>query len=179
MDAVDFRVRCSNVEPGSPEAAALAGELAEDARYPARVAVRSYLPAEGQTRETGKILLDALQEFSLAPLAEASAFSDAAMEVWTVRFLSEEFAAFRRRTAAAFQPLLANKGNLPSPLPAGLREFAVKPRVCDLACLLLQRLVLGAGALSNFLNLGLAERDARIDAFQQSPQFQQFFDKQA
>ncbi|HJT88273.1 MAG TPA: hypothetical protein VJ732_10465, partial [Bryobacteraceae bacterium] len=137
MNGSEFSFRLAQVEPGSPEAAALAREIAEDARYPGRAAVANLLASEEDpAREKGKILLDGLGTFSLFPLAGSSRLADAATEVWLIRTLTEELAALRQRTGSALRPLLADRRPFPPPPPGAAPEPVPAPRVCDLVFLL-------------------------------------------
>ena len=52
MNFIDFSQRFFLAEPGSPEAAALARDLVEEARYPARHAIERYLSSAESAERT-------------------------------------------------------------------------------------------------------------------------------
>ena len=176
MTDIEFSQRFAQIQPGSPEAAALAQDLAEDARYPARLAIR-LCSGDEKEKEKGQDVLDCLGELALVPLSAAAQFPDLETELWALRTITEELVAFRHRTAPVLKTLLANRQAAP-PTPDG---FAFRTpegaRVCDLAFVLLHRMLHLQHSVSAFLGASDVERDKQIAAFQQSRPFRAAFEK--
>lgn len=181
MNPIEFSQRLPQTEPGSRESAALAAELVEDARYPARLVLQRYLAtAEAPAQSKAKYVLDELRELSLVPLAESAPMKDVEVELWATRTMVDEFADFRGRAASVLKHLLSNRRQAQAP-PAnqGSEELSVPgTRVCDLATILLHRLFHLELLPSVFLNLPPRDRDKQIQEFQQSRFFRSAFERE-
>ena len=173
MNPIEFSQRLLQAEPGSPESAALARELVEDARYPALFVLQHYLSsAEIPEQMKAKSVLADLRELSLVPMAEVAPIPEVQSNLWVMRTMAEELVAFRNRTASVLKSLLNNRRPArptredPSPyqIPQGTR-------VCDLAFILLHRIFHLESSPSAFFDLPRDARDKRIKGFQESRAF--------
>src|SRR5215471_1010995 len=170
MNPIEFSQRLSQILPGSPEAAAIAYELVEDARYPGNFALQrlsTWPDPAGEMK--AKQVLSMLGELALAPLATSQSSPNVDIELWAIRTMSQELVAFRARAACVLKSHLSNRnrasrpweGLAPFPLPSG-------SRVCDLAILLLHRLLHLEWSPSAFFRVPAVDRDRQIEAFHNS-----------
>src|ERR1700690_755365 len=153
MTAAEFSQRLLQAGAGSPELAALAQDLAEDARYPARLAMRNLSSDDKASRAKGQNVLDDLHELSLVALAGTSPFSDLETELWVIRTMAEEMFDFRVRAAAVLKDLLANRRPATPVPPDSMQQVPAGTRVCDLAYVLLQHILHLTASLSAFFAL--------------------------
>lgn len=184
MNPIEFSQRLFQAEPGSPEAAALARDLVEDARYPAYLVLRDYLSsAEAPERMKAKSVIADLRELSLVPLAESASMPDTETELWAMRTMVEELVAFRRRAASILKGLLSNRRPAPlmPPAPDGSFTYQSPPgaRVCDLAFILLHRIFHLESSSSAFFGMPPGDRDKRIKKFTESRAFRSAFEGQS
>jgi hypothetical protein len=177
MDPVDFSQRLSQSEPGSPEAAALARDLVEEARYPGHLAVRRYLAsANSGDRMKAKNVLADLRELSLVPLAETASMPDLDSELWTLRIMADELVDFRLRAASVLRDLLSSRRAVP-PSPEGVpNPTPPGARVCDLAFILLHRMLHVECSPAAFFGIPPDDRDTRIKDFQLTRVFRSTFE---
>jgi hypothetical protein len=170
MNPIEFSQRLVQAEPGSPESAALARELVEDARYPAHFVLQHYLSsAEIPLQMKAKSVLADLRELSLVPLAEIAPMHEVQISLWVIRTMAEELVVFRSRAVSVLKSLLTNRrpareGSSPYQIPRGTR-------VCDLAFILLHRIFHLESSPSAFFGLPRDARDKRIKEFQESRAF--------
>jgi hypothetical protein len=177
MNDNEFSQHLLQSEPDSPEAAALANDMIEEARYPARLAVRRYLAsADAGDRRKAKNVLADLRGLSLVPLAETDPIPDLGNELWALRILSDELVEFRLRAVSVLRDLLSSRRSIP-PSPEG-DPYQTPPgaRVCDLAFLLLHRMLHVESTPAVFFDLPTIERDIRINDFQSSRVFRATFE---
>jgi hypothetical protein len=179
MNPIEFLQRLPQTEPGSPEAAALAAELVEDARYPARFVLQRYLATDQvHDQRKAKNALADLRELSLVPLAETAPIKDLETELWVTRTLAEEFADFRDRAASVLKDLLSNRRQAPQAQEGSEYQPLPGARVCDLATILLHRLLHLELSASAFLSLPPSGRDKQIKEFQKSRVFRSAFERE-
>jgi hypothetical protein len=181
MNAIEFSQRLLQSEPGSPEAAALARDLVEDARYPAHFVLRHYLSSTEQDDQMkAKNVLADLREFALVPLADSASSPNQDTELWVMRTITQELVALRSRAASVLKDLLANRRSA-SPATEGSSASHLPPdtRVCDLAFVLLRRILHLESASSAFFGMTPVERDKRIKEFQKSREFRAAFESQS
>lgn len=177
MNSIEFSQRLLKSEPGSPEIAALARDMVEEARYPAYHALQRYLSsAAAPDRMKAKDVLADLRGLALVPLAENAPARDLDDELWTMRIMTDELVDFRLRAASVLKALLANRRpatvtpvGAPYQTPAGAR-------VCDLAFILLHRMLRLASSPAAYFGMPPTDRDARIRDFQKSRVFRSTFD---
>ena len=178
MTATEVNSRLAVVEPGSAGSAALARDLAKEARYPARLAIERYLPATNRAEVLkGMGVLERMSELTLVPLAESSPLSDADNEVWALQAMRDEFLAMRRRCAVVLAGLLSDKRPLPPPSPGYERELPPRLRVCDLAFILLNRMAHREAPMGPVAEQPRRQRDAHIIEFQGSRSLQRLTEK--
>jgi hypothetical protein len=178
MTPAEFSQRLFQSEPGSPESAALAHEVVEDAHFPARHVIERYLlSTETAEQMKARNVLPELAETALLPLAENPHMRQIEAELWSIRTMTDELVAFRRRAATVLRGQLANRQSLKPP-PEGTPGQAPRgSRVCDLAYVLLHRMLhLESPSSSNLLALPAGERDERIRLFQKSRAFRDAFE---
>jgi hypothetical protein len=179
MNPIEFLQRLPQTEPGSPESAALAAELVEDARYPARLVLQRYLAtAAAPAQSKAKYVLDEFRELSLVPLAESAPMKGVEAELWATRTMVEEFADFRGRAASVLKDLLSNRRQAPPAQEGSDYQLLPGARVCDLATILLHRLFHLELSPSAFLSLPPSGRDKQIKEFQQSRFFRSTFERE-
>lgn len=179
MNPIEFSQRLIQTEPGSPEAAVLATELVEDARYPAYFVLQHYLGATGTPDQMkAKNVLADLRELSLVPLARSAPMKDLDAELWATRTMVEEFVDFRRRAAAVLKGLLSNPRSAPPAREGSAYLPLPGARVCDLAAILLHRLFHVELSPSAFLSLPPEDRDKQIRGFKDSRVFRSAFDRE-
>jgi hypothetical protein len=170
MTPSQFSQRLFEAEPGSPAMAALARDLVEDARYPAKFTLRRSLSsADEEEQMKGKNVLAELGELALVPLSQSARGPDVATELWTLRTMAAELVSFRRRTAEVLKGLLSNRA------PAAGENI----RVADLAFIQLQRILHLELSAAAFVEMRADERDKRIKEFQESPAFRHAFENQS
>ena len=180
MNPTEFSQRLFETEAGSPEAAALARDLVEDARYPANFVLQHYLSSAEQAEQMkAKNVLADLREFAVVPLAESAPRQDIETELWAMRTMTEELVALRCRAASVLKGLLSNR----RPAPPALEESSPNrtppgSRVCDLTFVLLHRILHLDSSPSAFFGLPPAARDKRIKEFQESRPFRSAFESQ-
>jgi hypothetical protein len=180
MNPIEFSQRLPQTEPGSPEAAALAAELVEDARHPAYLVLQRYLTTSaGPSQMKAKQVLADLRELSLVPLAESAPMKDVEAELWATRTMVEEFVDFRRRAASVLKDLLLNRRQAPAAHEGSVYLPVPGARVCDLAAILLHRLFHLELSPSSFLTMPLVDRDKRIKEFQHSRVLRSAFEKES
>lgn len=177
MNDIEFSQRLLQSEPGSPEAAALAHDLVEEARYPACLAVRRYLASvDAGDRMKAKNVLADLRELSLVPLAETASMPDLDNELWALRILADELVDFRLRAASVLRDLLSSRRTIP-PGPEDVpHQTPPGARVCDLAFILLHRMLHVESSPPALFDLPPHERDTRIKDFQMSRVFRSTFE---
>ena len=179
MNPIEFSQRLTRTEPGSPEAAALAVELVEDARYPADFVLQHYLSTAGAPGQMkAKNVLADLRELSLVPLAKSAPMKDLEAELWATRTMVEEFVDFRRRAASVLKGLLSNRRSAPPAREDSAYLPVPGARICDLAAILLHRLFHVELSPSAFLSMSPADRDKRIREFQDSRVFRSAFNSE-
>ncbi|HTS62659.1 MAG TPA: hypothetical protein VMH28_11590 [Candidatus Acidoferrales bacterium] len=151
----------------------LSQRLIADARYPAGFVLQHGLawpdpPAERKAKQ----VLAELAELALAPLAASAPSADMDHELWALRTMAHEMIEFRQRAAQVLQDLLSNR-NRASRQWEGLPPFPHPPgaRVCDLAFLLLHRLLRLPCSPSAFYRLPPEDRDRRIRTLPESRAF--------
>ena len=176
MTTTEFSQRLLHAGPGSPELAALAQDLAEDARYPARLAMRSLSSDDKVSRAKSQNVLDDLHELSLVALAGSSPSPDIGTELWVIRSIAEEMFDFRHRAAVVLKDLLENRRPATPVSPDSPQQIPPGTRVCDLAYVLLQRILHLTASLSAFFALSSTDRDKLIAEFQKSPVFRGAFE---
>ena len=177
MTSLEFSQRLFQVEPGSAEAAALARDLVEDARFPASHVIQRYLPSPQDAEQMkAKNALADLGELALVPLAESGGMRNLDAELWVMRTLTEETVAFRRRAASVLKDLLPNRRPAPPVPEESAYQTPPGARVCDLSFILLHRLLHLEESSSAFLALPAADRDRRIREFQTSRPFRAAFE---
>lgn len=178
MDSIEFIQRLQQSEPGSPEAAALAHDLVEDARYPAMLVLQRYLSSDNEDDQMkAKNVLADLREWALVPLAESTPYSNIDTEVWVMRSISDESFALRRRVASLLEGLLENgRPALPPPDGSLPFEFHADTRVCDVAFILLSSILHLESPSSAFLAMPRSGRDKRIKELKQSPDYRATFE---
>lgn len=180
MNDIEFSQRLLQSEPGSPEAATLAHDLVEEARYPACLAVQRYLASAnaGDRRKAKNVLAD-LRGLSLVPLAETASMPDLDSELWTLRIIADELVDFRFRAASVLRDLLSNRRTVP-PCHEGVPDQSPPgARVCDLAFILLHRILHMESSSAAFFDLPPHERDTRIEDFQMSRVFRSTFEAES
>lgn len=180
MNPTEFSQRLFQTEPDSPEAAALARDLVEDARYPAHLVLQRYLATAGAPGQMkAKNVLADLGELAIVPLAGSAPLPDLDAELWAMRTMVEEVVALRQRAASVLKGLLSNRRPAP-PAPEG-STYQPPPgaRVCDMACILLHRLLHVEMSPSAYLGMPREDRDQRIGEFQESRVFRSTFEGQA
>lgn len=180
MTPAEFSQRLFATEPGSREAAELARELAEDARYPARFVFEHYLSSADEADQMkGKNVLADLREWALVPLAESAPSRNIDAELWAMRTMTAELQALHRRAASVLKDLLGNRRPaLPAQEGAAPAEYPPGTRVCDLAFDLLHRILHLESSPRGFFDLPAGDRDQRIQELQQSRQFRAAFENQ-
>jgi hypothetical protein len=170
MNPIEFSQRLLQAEPGSPESAALARDLIEDARYPGHFVVQNYLSSrEISEQQKAKSVLADLHELSLLPMAEIASAPDVQTDLWIMRTMIEELVAFRSRTVSVLKRLLTNLRPVRESLPPD--QFHLGTRACDLAFILLHRILHMEAPPAAFLGLPRDTRDKRIKEFQESRAF--------
>jgi hypothetical protein len=177
MTSIEFSQRFFRSDPGSPEAAALARDLVEEARYPANHAIDRYLSvSEEPARMKAKNILAELREAAIVPLAESAPAKEFEDEIWAMRTMTEELMDFRLRAATVLQGLLSNRQPA-NPTPEG-SSYQTPPgaRVCDLAYILLHRMLRLESSPSAYFGKRAMDRDASIKAFEKSREFRSTFD---
>lgn len=177
MTSTEFSQRFFRSDPGSPEAAALARDLVEEAHYPANHAIERYLSgSEEPVRVKAKNILAELRETAIVPLAESAPAKEFDDEIWAMRTMTEELVEFRFRSATVLKGLLSNRQPA-NPAPEG-STYQTPPgaRVCDLAYILLHRMLRLESLPSAFFGKRPLDRDASIKAFQKSREFRSTFD---
>jgi hypothetical protein len=180
MDMINFSQRLLQSEPGSPEAVVLANDLVEEARFPAFLAVRRYLASAdaGDRRKAMNVLAD-LRELSIVPLAETDSMPDLDIEVWTLRILADELVDVRLRAGSVLGNLLSSRRTVP-PGPEGVPDQPPPgARVCDLAFILLNRILRVESTPDVFFDLLPRERDTRIEEFRMSRVFRAAFEAES
>jgi len=169
MNPVEFSQRFAQAPAGSPEAASLARDLAEDARFPARLALRSLSSADPGEKDKSQYSMDLLRELALTPLAASPSFQEIDTEIWTMRVIAEELIAFRGRVAPVLGNLLSNtRAAAPTPERFAFQLPRKGTRVCDLAFILLQRMLHVHYSASAYFGMAPADRDKKIKEFQKS-----------
>lgn len=180
MNPTEFSQRLFGTEAGSPETAALARDLIEDARYPAYFVLQHYLPsAEESEQMKAKNVLADLRELAVVPLAESASRQNIDTELWAMRTMTEELVALRSRAASVLKSLLSNRRPA-APAPEGSSPNRTPPgtRVCDLTFILLQRILHLDSSPSAFFGMPPTDRDKRIKEFQESRPFRAAFESQ-
>lgn len=178
MDSIEFIQRLLQSEPGSSEAAALAHDLVQDARYPAILVLQRYLSSSDEDDQMkAKNVLAELREWALVPMAESAPDSSVDTEVWIMRSMTDECLDLRRRVASLLEGLLANRRAASSP-PDGSLPFrsSADTRVCDVAFVLLSSILHLESPPSTFLAMPLGERDERIAELRESPGYRAAFE---
>jgi hypothetical protein len=180
MEKIEFTQRLLQSDPDSPEAAALARDLVEGARYPAYLAVQRYLvSADAGDRRKAKNVLADLRGLSLVPLSETEPMPDLDSELWTLRIMADELVDLRLRAASVLRDLLASRRTVP-PGPEGAPDSTPPgARVCDLAFILLHRVLHVENPPPAFFDLPPYERDTRINDFQMSQVFRSTFEAES
>jgi hypothetical protein len=179
MTAEEFSKRLSESEPGSPQASTLARDLVNEARYPAFFVLQHYLFSTGESDQLkAKNLLAGLRELALEPLSKTENIGNIDTELWVMRTLTAESVALRNRVAVVLKDLLANFA-VATPPPVTLSPSnPPDTRVCDLAFVLLHR-VLHLAPQPAFLEIPSAERTRRIEEFQKSRPFRAAFEPES
>jgi len=180
MNTTDFSQRLLQSVPGSPEAAALAHELVEEAHYPAHLVVKRYLSSSdpGDRLKAKNVLAD-LRGLSLVPLSETEPMPDLDSELWTLRIMADELVDFRLRAASVLRDLLASRRTFP-PGPEGAPDSTPPgARVCDLAFILLHRILHVESSPAAFFDLPPHERDTLVEDFQMSRVFRSTFEAES
>lgn len=181
MNSIEFLQRLLPSEPDSAETAALARELVEAARFPANFTLQHYLcSGKEDDQMKAKNMLADLRELALVPLAESASSSNIDIELWTMRTMTDELIALRSRIASVLKDALVD-GRAAPPATEGSSASELPPdtRVCDLAFLLLRRILHLETALSAFFSMPPTERDQRIEEFQKSGEFRAAFKDQS
>jgi len=177
MNFIDFSQRFFRAEPGSPEAAALARDLVEEARYPARHAIERYLSsAESAERTKAKNVLAELREAAIVPIAESAPAKDFDDEIWSMRTMTDELVEFRLRAATTLKGLLSDRKPANATPEGAPYQAPAGARVCDLAYILLHRMLRLDSSPAAFFGKAPPERDANIRDFQKSRVFRSTFD---
>jgi hypothetical protein len=180
MNSTEFSRRFFLSELGSPEAAALARDMVEDARYPAHLALKQYLSsADHADRTKAMNVLADLQELSIVPLAESAPMPDLDIEVWVLRTMADELMEFRRRAATVLKDLLANRHPAAPPTEGTPYQAPPGARVCDLAFILLHRMLRLEFSPAAFLGVPSGDRDTRIQDFRESRVFRSAFESKS
>jgi hypothetical protein len=172
MTTSEFSQRLLQTNPDSPEAAAVARDLVEDAHYPANLVLQDGLvSSDGAEQIKAKHVLAELGGLALAPLAGTSSGPELETELWVMRTMTEELVAFRRRAASVLNDLLSNRHRA-AQLAEGSSSFLAGSRVCDLAFIMLHRLLHLESSPAAFLGLTHEDRDKQVKALQVSRAFQ-------
>ncbi len=179
MTAEEFSKRLSESEPDSPQAAALARDLVDEARYPALFVVQHYLSSTEESDQLkAKNFLAGLRELALQPLSETENIGNIDTQLWVMRTLIAESVALRNRVAVVLKDLLPNF-DVATPPPVNLSPSnPPDTRVCDLAFVLLRR-VLHLPPEPAFLEMPSTERTRRIEEFQKSRPFHAAFEPES
>jgi hypothetical protein len=176
MNRTELVQRLQRSELDSDKLTTLALDLLDEARYPARLALNRYLSASvASTAEKGMNVLNALHELSLGPLAESSSLPEVTAEVWVIRTLGESLRESRRQSATTLKELLARRLSDPAPMADGGPDLPKDARVCDVAFILLHRMLRLGAPTRDFLGANVDQRDRQIRDLQDSPSFQDFF----
>jgi hypothetical protein len=180
MNQAELTRRLQGAGPGSEQAVTLVRELLEDTRYPARLAINHYLAAsDALAVAKGMDVLTDMRELSLAALAESPSLPDVASEVWVIRTMSDALLEFRREAASTLKELLGCRGIVPRLPPGGDPDLPRDSRVCDLAFVLLRRMLRMGTSSHSFLEGTVDQRNRQIEDLQKSPSFRSFFDNQS
>jgi hypothetical protein len=173
MNPIEFSERLLQTEPGSPEAAGLARDLIEDARYPANFVLQKGVNwPDSASAQKAKLVLSELRELALAPLAASVSSPDMDAELWALRTMAEEMVALRRRAALVLHDHLSNRHRASRPrdgLP--VLPHPSGARVCDVAFVLLHQLLHLECSPSRFYGTPPDDRDRQIKKFQESRAF--------
>jgi hypothetical protein len=179
MNPIEFSQRLFQSEPDSPEAATLARDLVEDARFPAYLVLQRYLSIAGSPEQMkAKNVLADLRELALVPLAGSAPLPDLDSELWVMRTMVEEVVTFRQRAASVLKGLLSNRRPVPPVLEGSAYQPPPGARVCDMTYILLHRLLHVEMSPSDYLGMLRADRDKRITEFQNSRVFRSEFESQ-
>jgi hypothetical protein len=174
MKNIEVITRLSDAAPNSQEAVALVRDLLDEARNPARLAIQRYLPAQGEMAAKGMSVLDQLGELALVPAAEAAPMTDAQKEVWLLRFMKESFLDLRKRALSSLAGQLEHGRLLPPAPPGSPHPNPPDARVCDLAFIILERMMRDQPSPGSFLGRPMKDRDAQIKSLKESTRFKEF-----
>jgi hypothetical protein len=169
MTTSEFSQRLLQTNPDSPEAAAVARDLVEDAHYPANLVQDGLTSSDAAEQIKAKHVLAELGGLALVPLAGTSSGPELDTELWVMRTMTEELVAFRRQAASGLNDLLSNRHQA-AQLAEGSSLLAGS-RVCDLAFIMLHRL-LHRSHVSRFWAFYDEHRDKQVKALQESRAFQ-------
>jgi len=181
MTPTEFSEELFLAESGSPDITALASRLVADARYPAQYVLQHYLSsADEDTRSKARNVLAELGDLAIVPLAQSAPQNDMNTELWAMRTMTAELMAQRRRTATLLKDLLAVR-RAAQPAAEGTTADQIPPgtRVCDLAFILMHRLLHVEASPSTFFAMPAADRDKGIVEFQKSRPFRYAFERQS
>jgi len=181
MTPTEFSEGLFLAESGSPETTALARELVADAHYPARYVLQHYLSsADEEARSKARNVLAELGELAIVPLAQSPPQNDMNTELWAMRTMTAELMALRRRTATVLKDLLAiRRAAQPGVEGSTADQIPQGTRVCDLAFILMHRLLHLEASPSTFFAMPAADRDKGIVEFQKSRPFRYAFERQS
>jgi len=181
MTPTEFSEGLFLAESGSPEVTALARELVADARYPAQYVLQHYLSStDEEARSKARNVLAELGELAIVPLAQSAPQNDMNAELWAMRTMTAELMAQRRRTASVLKDLLAvRRAAQPGVEGSAADQIPPGTRVCDLAFILMHRLLHLEASPSTFFAMTVADRDKGIVEFQKSRPFRYAFERQS
>lgn len=176
MNQAEFGTKLLLAGEDPAEIAALAREVVEDLRYPAAAGLQRLATEDEAARELGKELIAEAGPLALGVLAEAPQMRHRADEILVLRSMGEEMLKFRRDTATAVRAMLTDRQKASAPLPGSNHKVPRGARNCDLAYILLHRLLHIESSPNEFFALPPPGRDEEIVKFQESRPFTAAFE---